>query len=487
MKKYLIPFACMLLTAGQALAGGLLTNTNHHIAFARMMARGASTEIDAIYTNPAGTAFMAHNGWTLSVNNQSAFQTRNVLATIESPILPGGRYEHKYEGEAVAPIIPSLYAAYKTDRWAASLFFGITGGGGKCTYNHGLPMFDAAVMAGLYSQSAQLLQQYPQMKALISGPITPAQYNLDSYMRGRQFVYGGQLGFAYKFNKHFSGYAGLRLNYFTGNYRGHVNATAKTELATAMMTAASAVGQTNPALSQMLVGMSGENGLAHVALDCDQTGFGVTPILGLDYKVGGLTLAAKYEFKTNLKIENDTKVLEAPAAFEGAIVPYKDGVNTPYDLPSILYLAAGYEFIPGKFRGTVEYHYYGDKWADMADKRQKALTHGTHEYLAGLEWDINKIFTVSAGGQITDYGLSDEFQTQTAFSCDSYSIGFGGAVNLSRAVRLNVGYFWTTYSNYTKKMPADKGGYQGISEMLPGQDVYSRTNKVLGIGVDIKF
>ena len=43
-------------------AGGLLHNTNQHIAFVRMMARGATHEIDGIFTNPAGLAFMDHEG-----------------------------------------------------------------------------------------------------------------------------------------------------------------------------------------------------------------------------------------------------------------------------------------------------------------------------------------------------------------------------------------------------------------------------------------
>ena len=66
-----------------AFAGGLLHNTNQHIAFMRMMARGASHEIDAVYTNPAGLAFMDHDGWTLSLNIQSASQSRDVLTKFE--------------------------------------------------------------------------------------------------------------------------------------------------------------------------------------------------------------------------------------------------------------------------------------------------------------------------------------------------------------------------------------------------------------------
>ena len=341
-------------------------------------------------------------------------------------------------------------------------------------------------MAGLYQQSAQLLQQYPMVAPVFGGPITPDQYFIDGYMKGRQYIFGGQLGFSYKFNEHFSAYAGFRANYFSGNYTGHVNATADQALATKMQQVAAVAGPANPALAQMLVGMSGENGLAHIAIDCTQTGWGITPILGVDFKWRGLTLAAKYEFKSNLNIENDTKTLEAPAAFESSLEPYKHGVNTPSDIPSVLYVAAGYEFIPNKLRGTVEYHYYDDKHADMAGGKNKELKHGTHEFLAGVEWDINKTFTVSAGAQRTDYGLSNKYQSNTSFSCDSYSIGFGGAINVSKNVKVNVGYFWTTYNDYKKEMKAEDGGYNGISA-ITGTDVYSRTNKVFGVGVDYKF
>lgn len=479
MKKInLLLFATVVAVTAQA--GGLLHNTNQHIAFQRMMARGASNEIDAIYTNPAGIAFMEHNGWTLSLNIQSAFQSRDVDATVMTPagmgLFTNDTYHKKYEGNVAAPIIPSLYAAYKTPKWAITGFFGITGGGGKCTFDDGLPLFDVAVMAGIYSKTSSLAP-------ILGSPITPSMYSLDSYMHGRQYIYGGQLGFSYKFNDHWSGYAGFRVNYFSGNYTGHVNATAGEQLATTLQQ----ISLAKPEYSSMLMPLTAENGLAHVAIDCTQTGWGVTPILGVNYKWRGLTIAAKYEFKTNLSIENDTKTLDAPAGFEEKLEPYAHGVNTPNDLPSVLYAAVGYEFIPEKLRGTIEYHYYDDKHADMAGQKNKELKHGTHEFLAGVEWDINKTFTVSAGFQRTDYGLSDKYQSNTSFSCDSYSIGLGGAINVSPKVKINLGYFWTTYSDYKKDMPAKAGGYNEISPAITGTDVYSRSNKVFGVGVDYKF
>ena len=39
--------SAFMLSAQLAKAGGLMTNTNYHIAFDRMMARGATFDIDA--------------------------------------------------------------------------------------------------------------------------------------------------------------------------------------------------------------------------------------------------------------------------------------------------------------------------------------------------------------------------------------------------------------------------------------------------------
>ena len=473
-------------------AGGLLHNTNQSIAFQRMMSRGATHEIDGVFANPAGTAFLDHEGWSLSLNIQSASQKRDVLATF--PLFTTENHTKLYEGKASAPVIPSVYAAYKRGHWTYSGFFGIIGGGGKCNFDNGLPMFDSQVMAGVYSKTQALLAGQPLLRALVGADaITPDMYNINSSMKGRQYIYGLQLGAAYKFGSHWSAYAGLRLNYFDGNYNGHVDASLGDAIKQRAIAALPTLSpEQQAAYGPMLTTLGQEGGLTHIKLDCNQTGWGVTPILGVNFKTGPLTLAAKYEFKTNLSIENDTKTLEATAMGQsseelekGLQASFGHGVNTPNDLPSVLYVAAGYEIIPNKLRASVEYHFYDDKHAEMANDKQKALKHGTHEVLAGVEWDINKTFTVSAGFQNTDYGLSDDYQSHTSFSCDSYSIGLGGAINVSKNVKINLGYFWTTYKDYTKEVAAGTPGYSNTG--LQGKDIYSRTNKVFGIGADFKF
>ena len=443
MRKFSLISFMMLIVSTSTFAGGLLTNTNQHAAFLRMLSRGATTEIDGALSNPAGLAFLPNDGFHMSLSIQSAFQTRNIDASCEG--LGLNKY---YEGKASAPVIPSLFAAYKMGDWTISGFFGITGGGGKASFDDGLPMFDAMVIGGLGAQK-----------------IPSNAYSLKSYMDGKQYIYSVQLGLTYKITEWLSAFAGGRMNYFTGGYQGALKASAAVDLP-------------SPAGGTIPVGTE----LIGIDLDCDQTGWGFTPVIGLDAKWGKLNIGAKYEFMTNLNIENSTKAnsLRMIGAAETELADYKHGVNTPNDIPSMLSIAASYEFLP-VLRASVEYHFFDDKSAGMAGGKQEFLTKGTNEYLAGIEWDVTKLLTLSCGGQITDYGLSDNYQSDTSFSCDSYTLGFGAKLNLTERAALNVGYMWTTYDDYTKKSQ----NYNNTG--LSGTNIYSRTNKVFGASINYRF
>ena len=442
MRKKILTLTVLALGVfSMSYAGGLMTNTNYHIAFDRMMARGATFDIDAAYSNPAGLAW-GHDGFQLSLNFQKPWQNRDITFN-----------DTKYEGKASAPIVPALFASYKQDRWALSTMIGIVGSGGFVEYKQGVPMFNVLLSS-----------------MLASNGIMPNQYTLDSEMKGKQYIYGGQINFTYKLLDCLSAAVGVRANYYDGYYRGHVKAT------------------DHPVLGEV----------AKLLLDVDQKGWGFTPLVSVNYHQGPLTFTARYEFRTKVNPENDTNILDAGlgsatvnallAAYSGNAqaklaglqqqldaytAPYQDGVHTRYDMPALLSVAAGYEFTP-KLRATLEYHFFDDKNAKMANDRQEELTHGTHEILAGVEYDINDKFTVSCGGQRTDYGLSDNYQQNTSFACDSYSVGLGGAWNINEKVRLNAGFFTSIYSDYDKQ-----ASY--------GKETYSRTNYVVGLGVDYKF
>lgn len=486
MRKISLIGLVMLIVSIPTFAGDYLTNTNQHATYLRMVARGASIDVDGVYYNPAGLAFLPKDGVQLSLTVQSAFQKRMIDATSSLWTMDGKNSTRNYEGKASAPVIPSFHGVWKTGKWAVSGAFSITGGGGKASFDRGLPMFDAGAIGMVTAASKEL------SKGLFT--LTPDMYNINSAMEGRQYIFGAQLGLSRKINDNIAVYVGARMNYFTGGYKGFLNISLKDGVADKLVQGmigqlvqgGMPLEQAQQVVSQKAGEMMKKLDDSKIDLDCDQTGWGLTPILGVDVKFGKLNLAAKYEFKANMNIENDTRTLNYPQGAEPFMAPFKDGVNTPSDIPAFFSVAAGYEFLPC-LRASVEYHFFDDKHAGMAGGKENYLKHGTHEYLAGVEWDIDKFMTVSGGFQKTNYGLSDEFQGDTSFSCDSYSLGFGARLNLTKALSVDVAYFWSKYSDYTKEQPR-KDMLASMKLPVDGdQDVYSRTNKVFGVSVNYKF
>ena len=145
MKKLILTAAIAAL-ALPALAGGLLTNTNQNAAFLRNMAQDAQLTLTSIYANPAGNVFLSE-GWHLSLNSQTAFQQRNIDTTFPLFAMNVNNREltHYFEGEAKAPIIPSVSVSYNKERWSVLAHFALTGGGGKCEFAEGLGSFESLV------------------------------------------------------------------------------------------------------------------------------------------------------------------------------------------------------------------------------------------------------------------------------------------------------------------------------------------------------
>lgn len=308
-------FKTVCLTAAIAsssatFAGGLLTNTNQHVAFNRMMSREASIGIDGVYYNPAGVVFMGE-GSHLAINWQAAWQTRTInndyklfTNNVNNPTTP-----RDFKGKAVAPVIPSFQYAYNKGRWSLQGNFALTGGGGKCTFDNGLGSFEKIVSeTAMGAIGLAGVIDYAANKILVPGSINPdgtinsanfkpmftsdkafgnkGAYSFNSYMHGRQYYFGLSAGAAYKVNDNFSVYAGLRGIYATCNYYGYVEDIK--------------VG--NMPLYQVL-DPSKENS-ANIELSCDQSGIGFTPMLAVDYKTGRWNFSAKYEFKTRMRLKN---------------------------------------------------------------------------------------------------------------------------------------------------------------------------------------
>ena len=156
----------------------------------------------------------------------------------------------------------------------------------------------------------------------------------------------------------------------------------------------------------------------------------------------------------------------------------------------MLTLGVGYSPIDA-LRINVGFHWFDDKEATSgynwikADgtkervDRHKNLKRGTLEYNAGAEYDVNKMLTVSAGWQSTNYGLSDASMDDKSFVVSSNSVGFGAKVNLTSKMSLSVAYFHTFYKH--------KKTSEQVSDKLAYTADYTRNNDVLGVGLDIDF
>ena len=455
MRQKLLPLVFALLAFSSSIkAGGLLTNTNQSIAFLRSLARNGAIGIDGVYSNPAGVAFLP-NGLHISFNVQNVYQTRIINSGLTIPALQGTPYYQpfklnggdkngikEFKGEASAPIIPSFQIAKNYDKWGFQMGFGIVGGGGKATFNGGLPSFERqiAMLPGL----------------LVSQGFTTTEpaYSVNSYMHGQQYDFGLQLGATYKINEKLAVYGGARFNYIYNKYEGNIvnisaningkmvnlhdffstKANAMTQLANQSKQMAeqtadpAAKAKYEAAAKQYQAGAEKLNAakeqVADKYLDCTQRGWGITPIIGIDYKTGRWNLAARYEFTTKFNIENNTKRDDTGQ--------FQNGVNTPNDLPGLLSLGAQYEVLDN-LRLLAGYHYYFDKDARMANNKQRLLSSNTREYLAGVEWDIKPGITVSMGGQRTQYGLGDgSYLSDLSFVTSSYSFGFGAKIKVAK-------------------------------------------------------
>lgn len=491
--------AAFLALAGTSFAGGLLTNTNQNVMFLRNPARDAAIGIDGVYSNPAGVAFLG-DGFHLSLNIQSARQTRTVLTgygplfgnNVNNPALAENDFIRKFKGKANAPVIPSVQAAYNKDKWSLQFGFAIVGGGGKCEFDNGLGSFEGVVSA----IPAQLIAGGINNSLQAMGTQLTGGYSFNPYMRGRQYYYGFTLGSAYKVTKNLSVYGGLRVLYGSANYFGYVkdiafqqstggnlsmvpapaffNGLAGVLNQQAGQLEAIGMGDKAEALKQQAAQMSGYAAMTQdIELNCDQTGWGIAPIIGIDWKTGKLNLAAKYEFKTRMRLKNESANSESAKAIS-MLGKYANGKKVAEDSPALLTVGAQYEVLPS-LRLMAGWHHYFD-----VDTKQytKDMLGDTDEYLIGAEYDVNKYVQVSGGLQKTEYDMKDKGMNDISFNVSSYSFGFGVGVNVAKNVKVNVAYFQTNYEDYNKVQ--ETGGMK-IS------DCFTRTNRVLGVGVDLKF
>lgn len=529
MKRLLIAllFTCIMCPA-VVQAGGIVTNSNQSASYVRMLARDASTSIDAVYYNPAGLTKLA-DGLHISISNQSIFQKK----TIENkyPLL----HEAKYVGDVAVPLYPDVYAVFKKNKLALSFGFTPSAGGGSAKYNTGLPSFEIPISAIPASLSAN--------------GIPTNNYSADISFEGSSVFWGAQVNASYAISDMISLSGGVRMVLAKNTYKGHIRSiminpnqvafgaayngsslvsapvfftdaatvlttTAATATATAtslgsypgatpfaalplasrngIMSMLGAAGNTTTpatigdaiaALNNAVPIISGKAAVmsanatktADVEVDAEQTGTGYTPILGANISIGEkMNVGLKYEFKTKLTLTNKTKV-------DGSGL-FTDKAEVRSDIPAILSVGIGYKLLP-QMRISTGMHYYFDKGAtiEKAPGVKKDIEGNLYEIALGGEYDITDKILISAGYLYAKTGVGQGYQTDLSHSLTSSTVGFGGQIKVSEKMNINLGMLYTMYNSDSKSIDYTAYGVPSA------QESYSRTNIDFSIGVDYHF
>lgn len=542
MKKILSVLSSLVVT-GSLFAGGLVTNTNQSALYIRLQSRNASTEVDAVYYNPAGLTKLAP-GFHFGINNQTIGQSRSVMT--DYPYLHG-HPEREFNGTVSAPFYPSVYAVYNTKRLAFSFGFNPVGGGGGAEYKKGLAMIEMPISDLVPLLAAQGAQDY----------------KIDSlYFKGSSIFFGYQGTVSFKINDMVSIAAGARYvtakNTYKGDLMGIQLQMGTTWLPASTVFAGIASKLTAfvgvPAATQPLVATFGNNTLAEIPdqyisatqktdiqsglaligvapaqiplmtlnqirgaittatpvlngkiamatatsslmqdqhADVLQTGSGITPIIGLNLSfTDKLNIGIKYEFKTRLDVTNQT-TSDFTLGFDEEGQPetmWPDGAKYVNDMPAML--AVGFELKPiDRLLVTGSMNYYFDKGVDYdqsADLDIKMIDKNFTEYAFGVEYGLTKSLRASAGWLGTYTGVNINYQDEMSYSLNTNSIGAGFGYRITPMVDVNLGGMYTIYQQGEKTYQHAKTGtnpveYQGVTEK------YNKNTWVVAIGVDLHF
>lgn len=215
MKKVLLIFVGLVLAAQIGFAGGLVTNTNQSTSWTRMLVRDASTQIDAVFYNPAGLVKL-NDGFHFSISNQFLFQKQTITSTY--PYLNNG----EYVGNISAPIFPGVYGAWKKGRVAVSVGFNPIGGGGGASFDNGLPSMETPFAGLVPMLSAGMQPVFEGTGGLIPARY-PTAYNMNMSFEGTSVYFGIQAGVSFEITDNISLFAGARYVWAKNTYQGAIS------------------------------------------------------------------------------------------------------------------------------------------------------------------------------------------------------------------------------------------------------------------------
>lgn len=409
MKKFLTLLCVLALvftSTGIVFAAGEGHNVNQSAEFIRILNRNASTDADAAFYNPAGTATMKDGLW-LYVSSQTIFQTR----TVEDPTnsLLATKLKDEYQGDTFVPVFPNFYAVYKQGDIAAFFGFAPVGGGGTAKFDDGLPAF--------YWLSASKVGS-----ELVTGvPATTATglVSLKQEFEGSSTYLLAQAGASYKINDMIAAALGLKYVYGMEAYKGKVTPTYST------------VGAGNQSATQQV--------------DTELTGQSFGVVAGVNVKpMDGLNVGIRYEWYSKLELEADTS--------KDDVGLYPDGAKFKKTLPQIAALGVSYMILP-VLKAEASFTYAFNKqtaWNGAQKDFDNAYDIGI-----GFEYTILQGLKASIGYLYGKSGANVDTNSEMSYGLDSHTFGAGATYTIIPDLDLTLGYCYTMYED--AKVPSVSG------------------------------
>ncbi len=507
MKKLIVVILTFSVTI---FAGGLVTNLNQSTQYVRTLNRNASTELDAVFYNPAGLAKL-NNGFYAYLSNQSIFQVKGLDADYGLSM-----NTTNFEGNTGVWFYPNIYLALKQDKFTLSAGLMPIGGGGSAEYKDGLPSFESGI--------ASLVPALEQVGV--------TDYKYEVSFEGSSVYLGWQAGLTYELNDQFSIYGGVRFIRANNTYEGYLKniqvnpmggefvapATYFSGLSQQLSGAAATVqpilndGGGSYTLQQLVdndiitateaaqlkgglvaVGVSGdavdemdaqtiygtyttysdematqasylEGVTADKDLDATRSGYGFAAIIGANYSPNeDLNIGFRYESKTTMTLKNNTESNTTGRS------DFDDGVEFGADLPALAAMGVSYQ-LSNSLRLEANVNYFFDPQVDW-DGREDNLDN-CMEFGLAAEYAFTEDLCASVGYLNSNTSATEDYRTDLDYGLDSNTLGFGIGYKFSDQLKLDFGALNTFYID---------------GENALGTEEYYKKTFVTSLGLSYKF
>ena len=478
---------CLEVTA-QTPSVNLYTIPNQSASFVRMPSRDATTEIDAVFFNPAGLTKL-EEGFHLSLSNQFLRQGTNVSTDYQYL----NEVPTEYKGALGSPIFPSVFFSWNRGRFATSFAFMLVAGGGAADLEN-IPVSDIGISDIPEAMRVFILDDIDASVAASTG-VDPGYGDIAGYAfefsnTGLGYYPGVQLGLSYRISDMFSvGLAGRRINAYVQT-EGYVR--------NIQVDVPQYGGKQSPGDYMRNVVLQDPNldivekSLIRAAaqvyedlgrdreIDVVEKGTGYTPIISLNVTPHKkLNLSVKYEHNTKVEIETEVK----DSADGGG--EFVDGKVIRSDLPGLIALGASYEPHP-KVTVNFGWRYLLWKGANW-NGRDSLINKNYFEVALGAEYRLFERGALSAGFTIAKPNVQDGFHNDVDYALTGYTGAFGGYFQATPTLKLNAGVLFTVYTSKTINTPHEFA--DGFIDQPPifHNQTYDKNALIFALGLDFSF